>query len=353
MDNIIREDLRNFKSYSSARDEAKSGKIWLNANESPYDCELNNKTKINRYPEKQSAELANKVAELFGVTAAQLLISRGSDEAIDLLVRLCCTAEKDNILICPPTYGMYAVSAKLQNAGIIEIPLVKSNGFQLDCDTILEQQNKNIKIIFICSPNNPTGNVLNKADILKICEAYAGKSLIVVDEAYIDYADTPSMAEYINQYKNLVILRTFSKAYGLAGARIGFLLANSEIVQWLLKIIAPYPLSAVITEYVLNVLSNQKLKVINSQLSIIKAERLRLLNALKNKAWVKKIWPSDANYLLIETTNALEIMQLCANNGIVIREMFDKPGLDNAVRITIGTPEQNQALINILDGVTP
>ncbi|MDX2163940.1 MAG: histidinol-phosphate transaminase [Gammaproteobacteria bacterium] len=352
MDNIVREDLKTFKSYSSARDEAKNGRIWLNANESPYDIELSDQTKINRYPDKQNSALVSKVAELFQIKSEQLLISRGSDEAIDLLVRLCCTAGKDNILICPPTYGMYSVSAKLQNAGIIQIPLKKNKGFQLDVEGILANQNNNIKIIFICSPNNPTGNSINKSDILKACEAYAGKSLVVVDEAYVDYADENSMAEYIDQYKNLVILRTFSKAYGLAGARIGFLIANPEIIQWMLKVIAPYPLSAIVTEYCLDALSAARLQLINAQRDITKTERLKLFNALKDLTWVKKIWPSDANYLLIETKNAQVIMRKCAEHGVVIREMFDKPGLENAIRISIGTPEQNQELINVLGEIT-
>lgn len=348
MDNIVRPDLLNFKSYSSARDEAKTGKVWLNANESPYDIPLANQGYINRYPEKQSGELVKTVAALFQVKPEQLLVSRGSDEAIDLLVRLCCEAGKDNILICPPTYGMYSVSARLQNAGIIQIPLLKQNNFQLDLDKIIALKNEDIKIIFICSPNNPTGNSINKSDILKISEAYAGKSLVVVDEAYIDYADTASMAEYIDQYKNLVILRTFSKAYGLAGARIGFLLANAEIIQWLLKIIAPYPLSAVTTEYVLNHLSPERLCDIRAQLLVTTVERAKMCEALKPLRWVKNVWPSEANYILVETHDAQAIMQKCAEQGVVIREMFDKPGLERAVRITIGTPEQNQALIKIL-----
>ncbi|HEV2614240.1 MAG TPA: histidinol-phosphate transaminase [Gammaproteobacteria bacterium] len=355
MDNIVRADLINFNAYSSARDEAKSGKIWLNANESPYDVELSNKTKINRYPEKQSADLSHKIAGLFKIKKNQLIISRGSDEVIDLLVRLCCTAGEDAILICPPTYGMYAVSARLQNAEIIQVPLLKSTDFQLDMESILNmknKQNKNIKIIFLCSPNNPTGNLIKKEDIFSLCEAYAGKSLIVVDEAYIDYADAKSLAEYINKYKNLVILRTFSKAYGLAGARIGFLLANQEIIRWLLKIIAPYPLSAVIAEYVLNRLSDERLADIKNQINAIKAERLKLLTAIKNMPWVKRIWPSEANYLLIETQDAQKIMRTCAEQGVVIREMFDKPGLDHAIRITVGTPEQNTVLIKVLEGIT-
>lgn len=350
MDNIIRPDLLNFKSYSSARDEAKNGKIWLNANESPYDVELSAQTKINRYPEKQDTRLVSKVAELFKIKPNQLVISRGSDEVIDLLVRLCCTAGEDAIITTPPTYGMYGVSARLQNAENIQIPLLKQNNFQCDLPSMLAMKDSahKIKIIFICSPNNPTGNVINKTDILNLCEAYHDKSLIVVDEAYIDYADAESVVEYIERYKNLVILRTFSKAYGLAGARIGFLLANETIVQWLLKIIAPYPLSAVITEYVLNHLTAERLVKVDAQIKSIKLERDRLFNTIKNMAWVKKIWPSEANYLLIETDDAQNVMAYCAKQGIVIREMFDKPGLDKAIRISVGTPEQNSILIKVL-----
>lgn len=346
MQNIVRPDLLKFNSYSSARDEAKSGRVWLNANESPFN------THVNRYPEKQSKILVNKIAELYGIQSNQLIISRGSDEVIDLLVRLCCTAGEDSILICPPTYGMYGVSARLQNAEIIQIPLLKNNNFQLDMENILNQKNKNIKIIFLCSPNNPTGNLLKKEDVFLLCESFKNKSLVVVDEAYIDYADTQSLSEYINTYKNLVILRTFSKAYGLAGVRIGFLLANQEIINWLLRIIAPYPLSAVVTEYVLHKLTAERLAEISHQITLIKSERSKLLSAIGKMGWVKKIWPSEANYLLIETQDAKKIMDVCSDNGIIIREMFDKPGLENAIRISVGLPNENDELLGILQEIT-
>lgn len=342
LENIIRTDLLKFNAYSSARDEAKKGRIWLNANESPFN------TQFNRYPEKQSPDLINKISELFEINPNQLIISRGSDEVIDLLVRLCCTAGEDSILICPPTYGMYSVSARLQNAEIIQVPLLKNHHYQLDMENILNKKNKNIKIIFLCSPNNPTGNLLKKEDVFLLCEAYKDKSLVVVDEAYIDYADSQSLAEYISKYSNLVILRTFSKAYGLAGVRMGFLLANQEIIHWLLKIIAPYPLSAVVTEYVLNNLSSARLVEIQQQIAVTKSERERLFNQIEKMPWVKKIWPSEANYLLIETHDAKKIMNVCASKGIIIREMFDKVGLENAIRISIGLPEENDELIAIL-----
>ncbi len=349
--NLIRSDLRQFIPYSSARDEAKQGNIWLNANESPFDFELEKDVLLNRYPEKQPAKLIERLAHMFNVDINQIAVSRGSDEMIDLLIRLFCTSGKDAILTCTPTYGMYAVYARLQGANVIEVPLIKDNFFQLNITSILSH--KNIKIIFLCSPNNPTGNLLTKADILYLCKKVANKSIVVIDEAYIDYADEVSLASYINEYDNLVILRTMSKAYGLANARFGLLLANKIIVEWILKIMAPYPLSSLITKIVFNALSPQLLAQTKQEIYCIKSERIRLFNALNTMPIIKKVWPSNANFILIETDYAKEIMDVCNTNGIVLRSMFDKVMIENAIRISIGLPEENMQLIKVLQEVKP
>ena len=293
--------------------------------------------------------LQQKIASLYGVDNAQIVLSRGSDEGIDLLIRLFCYAGQDAIMICPPTYGMYAVSARLQGASIIEVPLLKEGGYQLDVRAILAKWNPSVKIIFLCSPNNPTGNLLNQQDILYVCEHLQGKSIVVVDEAYIDYANTESMAAYIKQYAHLVILRTLSKAYGLAGARLGIVLGQEELMQWVLKIIAPYPLSALTSNFIFKALSPQRQKKIKKQITQINSEKKRLSLALRMLPLVRNIFPSDANFLLVEMLHAENVMNACKQQGIVLRSMFDKPGLNHCIRISIGLSDENTRLITVLE----
>lgn len=349
--NLIRCDLRDYVPYSSARDEAKSGKIWLNANESPFaydvDCEL----KLNRYPEKQPLVLRQQFAAIYGVNTDQIVLSRGSDEVIDLLIRLFCEAGVDAIMTCPPTYGMYAVSARLQGARIIEVPLIKSAGYQMDLCAMIDKWEPSIKLVFLCSPNNPTGNLLKKDDILFLCEKWMGKSMVVVDEAYLDYADTDSLSAHIDQYPNLIILRTLSKAYGLAGARFGGLIGQSALVEWIIKIIAPYPLASPIVRVVSEALQPARYSQIQNQIRQTNAEKKRLYRLLQALPYVKNIVPSDANFLLVEMSNADKIMNACTQDGIVIRSLFDKPGLADCLRISIGLPEENDQLISLLQRV--
>src|SRR3990167_3979774 len=296
---LIRPDLREFSPYSSARDEAIEGSIWLNANESPFDFELHEGVTLNRYPEKQPIKLIQRLASIFNVENDQIAVSRGSDEMIDLLIRLFCSAGKDAILTCSPTYGMYSVYARLQGAQIVNIPLLKGNNFQIDLSSILYNKNNNIKIIFICSPNNPTGNLLKKEDILRLCKE----------------------------------------------------VANKNIIQWILKIIAPYPLPSLITKLVFDALSPQLLLQVQQEIICIKSERTRLFNALKDIPFIKKVWPSEANFFLIETDCSQKVMDACAKQGIILRSQFDKIDLNNAIRITVGLPEENNQLIQVLQQV--
>lgn len=349
--NLIRPDLRDYIPYSSARDEAKTGKIWLNANESPFPFDEDDGLKINRYPDKQPIKLRQQIAELYGVDDDQIVLSRGSDEVIDLLVRLFCRAGQDSVMICTPTYGMYSVSARLQGAEVLTVPLIKANGYQLDLNNILEKWNPSVKIMFLCSPNNPTGNLLSKEDILFLCKEFMGKSIIVVDEAYIDYANADSLSVYIKKYSNLVILRTLSKAYGLAGARFGVLIGEFELVKWILKIIAPYPLSSQVVGFISKTLSANRKREIQRQIQLINNEKKRLMNVLQDLPNVVTVIPSDANFILVEVTNAETVMSECGKSGIVLRSMFDKPGLDNCIRISIGLPEENTKLIELLQQV--
>jgi histidinol dehydrogenase len=348
---LIRPDLLHFSAYSSARDEAKEGKIFLNANESPWNHQPIEDIALNRYPEKQPMAVLQQLAELYKLSASQIALFRGSDEAIDLLTRLFCQAGQDAIMICPPTFGMYAICAQLQNAQIVEVPLLKEKGFQLDLSTMLQRWNPAIKLIYICSPNNPTGNVINTADILQLCQEVSGKCMIVVDEAYVDYARTETLQQHLANCDNLAILRTFSKAYGLAGARCGVLLGSSDLIQWMEKIMSPYPLSALTIQAVAQTLSDSSIKKIQQQIAWVKQERDQLYQRLLDFPWIKKVYPSEANYLFVEVKDAPKIMQACMHYGIVLRSFHAKVGLQNCIRITVGLTEENQKLIQVLQGI--
>lgn len=349
--NLIRPDLREFDAYSSARDEANQGKIWLNANESPYPFEVQDGLIVNRYPEKQPRKLIEQLATIYNVGRDQMVLSRGSDEVIDLLTRLFCTAGKDAIITCPPTFGMYSISGKLQAARVIEIPLLQKDNYQLDVESILSYRDTEVKIIFLCSPNNPTGNIFKREDILNLCKQYTNKSIVVVDEAYIEFSEASSLANDINQYENLVILRTFSKAYGLAGARCGLLLAQKEIIRWIKKIIAPYPLSSLSIQLIYQTVTTDRFRQIQQQIFCIKSERKRLFNELKLIPCIKKVWPSEANFILVDVSDVKKVMLETAKQGIILRDMSNKMFLEQAVRMTIGLPDENNKLIDSLCNV--
>jgi histidinol-phosphate aminotransferase len=341
---LIRQDLVNFKGYSSARDEANGGKIWLNANELPWCHEDDKHLRINRYPDKEPAHLLKRLAEMYQVHIDQIACARGSDEAIDLLMRLFCGAGKDAIIIFPPTFGMYNVYAALQGAEVIEVPLTPD--YQLNLEALHKTWSPKVKLIFVCSPNNPTGNLMPEAEVISLCKAYAGKSMIIVDEAYIEFSGTKSMARYINDYENLAVLRTLSKAYGLAGVRFGVLLAQKELVAWIKNITAPYPLPAVTTHAVNVALSPERLALLRPKIEEIKSERERVRAALT--PYVTKIYPSTANFLLVKVTDADKVMRAAEAVGIIFRDMSTKPGLEGCLRISIGSIEENNAVISLL-----
>lgn len=342
--NLARKEVINLIPYSSARNESNQVGIHLDANENPFD--LTNG--FNRYPEPQPNLLRQKLSELYGVSEAQLLITRGSDEAIDLLLRVFCQANKDGILIAPPTYGMYAVSASIQGAFIESVPLLPDQGFDLDVDAIIKQWRPQIKLMFLCSPNNPTGNTLDTAAILSLCAYFHDKALIVIDEAYIEFSLSQSLAGFLEQFPNLVILRTISKAYGLAAVRCGYVLAHPELIALLKKVIAPYPIPTPVTLCVLDALSDANAKRTQIQIETIREEREKLTTFLQNHQSVKYVYPSEANFLLLAVDSPRRWMSICRERGIVIRDRSNIPGLTDCVRISIGTPEENQILQEVL-----
>lgn len=300
---------------------------------------------LNRYPEPQPDELIHHLAQLYGVAPKNVLAGRGSDEGIDLLVRAFCRAGVDSVLICPPTFGMYKVSAKIQGAGVIEVPLVKERGFELDLQRVLAAWNENVKLIFICTPNNPTGNLLDRASVEVLCQQLADKALIVVDEAYIEFAGVPSLSSELERFPNLVILRTLSKAYALAGARCGALLAHEDIVSLLARVITPYALPTQTIEAVLKFTDAQHAAESKQRIASILNERARLIEQLRSLPLIRQVWSSDSNFILVDCFDADAVLRAALNAGLIIRDPRSQLGLSTCLRISVGTPEQNSRLL--------
>jgi histidinol-phosphate aminotransferase len=279
------------------------------------------------------------------VRAEQVLVGRGSDEGIDLLTRAFCRAGSDTIVICPPTFGMYAVAARIQGAGVSSVPLVAERGFVLDVEALLAAVTATTRLVYLCTPNNPTANSLDPAAVTRVLDALADRALVVIDEAYIEFASAASRAQELDAWPNLVILRTLSKAHGLAGARVGAVLASPEIIGLLRKIIPPYALTQLTIEAALAALVPAQLVISGERIQSILRERQRLSTALDQSRLVREVWPSDTNFLLVEFHDAAEAFELARRAGLIVRDVRGQLGLANALRITVGTPEQNDRLI--------
>ena len=341
---LARPDIVALKPYEHASWEPSLER--LHANELPWrpagDDSL---AGLNRYPEPQPRALVDGLAELYGVASSSLLVGRGSDEAIDLLTRAFCRAGRDAVLVCPPTFGMYSVSARIQGAEVLQAPLLAAGGFALDEEGLIERCTAAVKLIFLCSPNNPTGNLLDEAAILRLAQRLCGRALVVVDEAYIEFATRPSLARLVAERPNLAVLRTLSKAHGLAGARCGALIADPQIIALLRKIIPPYAIPQLTLEAVLDRLTPAARAQSRSRLEVLLAERQRLSTALRRLPRVTKVWPSDANFLLAEFADAGAALARAREARLLVRDARGYPGLGRALRITVGTPEQNGRLL--------
>ena len=345
---LARQDLIGLKPYHHAAWEPTLER--LHANELPWRGLGDNSTNgLNRYPEPQPRELAVRLARLYGVSIDRVLIGRGSDEAIDLLVRAFCRAEHDRIMICPPTFGMYKVAANIQGAGVLEVALDKERGFAVDEAAILDRWAAGTKILFLCSPNNPTGNLVDAGLIERLCIRLAGKSLVVLDEAYVEFSGATSLSAALARHANLVVLRTLSKAYALAGARCGTLLGDPALVDLLRRMIAPYALPAPTIEAALHALDAPQQVISQSRRELVIAERTRLGAALAQLPAVRKVWPSAANFLLVECCDADRAFRAVLAAGLLIRDVRSHPALAQHLRITIGTPEQNDRLLRALE----
>lgn len=336
---IVRKNIQTLKPYSCARDEFSGLKdaIFLDANENPYG-------KLNRYPDPYQKELKNAISAIKKVPYEQIFLGNGSDEAIDLAFRIFCEPKEDKILTFSPTYGMYQVSADINNVEIIDIPL--NDEFQIDLEkTRAYLKEESLKIVFICSPNNPTGNTINWENIAFILQNFNG--IVIVDEAYIDFSETNSLTEKINEFPNLIVLQTFSKAWGLAGVRIGMAFAQEEIIQLFNKVKPPYNISQINQEAALNTLKNTT--TFEQQKTSIIAEKKRINSRLKELDFIKKVYPSDANFLLFEIENTNEIYQQMIAEKVIIRKRSQL--VKNTLRVTIGSTEENNAFLQKLNQV--
>lgn len=333
---LVRPNVLAMEPYSSARDEYQgAAQILLDANENPFPSEW------NRYPDPRQRQLKSAFAARLGLDAEQVFLGNGSDEAIDLLFRIFCRPGQDSILTCPPTYGMYKVSAGVNDVAVQRIHL---NGhYQLDLEALQPQfANPDTKLIFLCSPNNPTGNLLEKADIEAVLKAFPG--IVVVDEAYVDFSPAGSTAAWVNRFPNLVVLRTFSKAWGMAGLRLGAALASREIISLLDRIKPPYNVNALTQKLALEAL--QKDTIQESVATIVK-ERERLRRVLPEFPGITEVLPSDANFLLVRFEKPLVVFAELRENGIIVRNRSQQvPG---GLRLTIGTPQENTRLLNALE----
>jgi histidinol-phosphate aminotransferase len=339
---LARPEIVALKAYSHASWDPAFDR--LHANELPWRAETDHSLAgLNRYPEPHPYALAARLAALYEVPARNLLPGRGSDESIDLLTRGFCRAGIDNVVICPPTFGMYAVAARIQGAEVRDVPLRREAGYSLDVPGILAACDANTRLVFLCTPNNPTGNAIDERDIETLLHALAGRALVVVDEAYIEFAGSASLASWLPRFSHLVVLRTLSKAFGLAGARVGSLIANAEIVDLLAKVIPPYSIPQLAIEAVLATLAPAQVVVQRERVSQVRAERERLRAALATKSCFTKIWPSVANFLLVECAAPDTVLAAARAAKLLIRDM--RAATPGALRISVGTPEQNDRLI--------
>ncbi len=343
---LARPEMRALTPYASARMEAGTADIMLNANESPWPASGGELQELNRYPEPQPLRLRTRLADLYGVDAGRILLGRGSDEVMDLLVRAFCRPGRDAVAICPPTFGMYAACARVQGASVVTIPL--DDRFALDADAVMQACTPAVKLLFLCTPNNPTGGVIARDIIEHLAHALTDRALVVVDEAYVEFADIPSVADLLPHHANLVVLRTLSKARALAGARIGALLADAGIVDLLRRIMPPYPLPTPCVRAALDALDDAGEQRMRERVAVIRDERERLREGLRGMSGVREVLPSQANFLVVRLDDAQAVYRRLVGQGIVVRDVTRHPKLDDALRISIGAPAENDRLLAAL-----
>jgi histidinol-phosphate aminotransferase len=344
---LARPEILDLKPYSHA--------AWLpsltrlHANEAPWRPPGDTTAAgLNRYPEPQPKALVARLAALYGVPPEMLLVGRGSDEAIDLLSRIYLRAGRDAILQCPPTFGMYRVAAHIQGAGVVEVPLERDRGWSLDPSRLLAAWRPAMKIVYLCSPNNPTANAFDLEAIEAVCSALDGKAIVAVDEAYIEWSGRRSLAAWLERFPTLAVLRTLSKAHALAGARIGALLAHPDLIELARRVIPPYSLAQPTIEAALRALEPDALAAARTQIETLLAERDYLRARLERTALVAKVWPSDTNFLLVDSKDADRFLRSSMAGGTLVRDLRANPALPSALRVSVGTRAENDALMQSL-----
>ena len=338
---LLRDNIRNLVPYRSARDDFKEG-LLLDANENSLGAPVRNQLELHRYPSPTQDVLRKKIASWRGIDFENIFLGVGSDEPIDLIIRMFCEPGRDAILTTPPTYGMYKVAANINNVKIKEVLLTPN--FHLQVDEILKVADAQTKVLFLCSPNNPTANNLKKTDILKLITGFSG--IVVLDEAYIDFSAQESMAELVQQYPNLVVLQTFSKSFGLAGIRLGIAISNPEIIEVMLKVKAPYNINKLTADLALKAFDQMQIMKIN--IEKIVEERDYIAEQLSYAEAVEKVYPSDSNFLLFKIKNSYEIYQKLAERGVIIRYRGNEPHCEDCLRVTIGMPDENIRFLKTL-----
>lgn len=345
---LARPELRAIRPYTPGVYEP--GYIRLNANESPWRMPSDTSERgLNIYPPPRPAALQERLAEYYGIETRQLLVTRGSSEAIDVLIRGFCRAGRDGIVICPPTFDMYRLYATIQDARIVRVPMLHEQDYVLDTQGVLAALDDSTKIVFLCSPNNPTGQSLPRADVEMLCRETADRAVVVIDEAYHEFAEAGDHLDLRARYDHVVLLRTLSKFVSLAGARCGVVVAAPEVVEFLQNVLPPYTFPTPSIELVLQALSQDSLRVSAERVTLIKRERERLAEALTDVPQVVKVYPSDANFVLVRTLDGQRFRETARRGGVLVRT-FDDPLLANCVRVTVGRPEDNDRLLQAVSG---
>ena len=336
---LIRQNIKSLEAYSSARDEFKamsSGFVFIDANESPFD------TGLNRYPDPQQNLVKEALSKIKGISKEQILLGNGSDEVLDLIFRVFCEPREDNVIVLPPTYGMYEVLANTNAIELVKIPLVEN--FQPNVKEIVKVQDAKTKLLFLCSPNNPTANSFDASKIETLIKEFNG--IVVIDEAYIDFSIEDSWLGRLDEFPNLIVTQTLSKAYGLAAIRLGICYASKEIISILNKIKPPYNVNQLTQDVALQSLLN--LEKVKNNITAIISERNQLIRDLENVEIVEKVYSSDANFLLVQVDNATLRYKQLVKLGIIVRNRTTQILCDNCLRFTVGTPDENKKLINTL-----
>ncbi len=343
---LARADLWDRKGYQSLG-VARDPKLRLNCNENPWPPVKSNEPLLNRYPEKQPAGLIARMAELYNIAPSNMLVTRGADDGIDALIRAFCNPGVDSIVQCPPAFVMYEFFARLQAVTVNEVPLLAGQGFAVDFETLAEHVDS--KIYFLCNPNNPTGSLIDSQKILQFADAVSNRALVVVDEAYIEFASIESLARSATDRANLVVLRTLSKAWSLAGARLGAVIANADVIQYLRATTSPYPLSRSAVADSVAALDSASLPVARQRIEEIKSERNKLAAALPQFEFVRKVYPGEGNFVLIEVDDVTQLLGFMLQRGVLLRDQSSQFGLSDCVRISVGRPDEMTELLRLMN----